>query len=51
MDDDMYLYDMFQELILRLDEDNPHGRMRMLSKEPRYAADDPAAPKIKIEKR
>ena len=51
MDDDMYLYDMFQKLMQQLDDDNDTGRMRVLSKEPRYAADDPAAIKIKTEKR
>ena len=51
MDDDMYLYDMFQELMQQLDDGNDTGRMRVLSKEPRHAADDPAAIKIKTEKR
>lgn len=52
MDDDIYVFEMFQQMIQQLEEETQDGRMRVLSKEPRYAADDPARTrKIKTEKR
>ena len=36
MDDDI-LYEMFLELTAKLDADDPDGRMRVLSQNPRYA--------------
>lgn len=45
MDDD--IFEMFQELMEQLEFDDPNGRMRLLSKDPRYAADDPTAQPIK----
>ena len=47
MDEDEDIFEMFQELMAQLDSDDPEGRMRLISKNPRYAADDPAAPKSK----
>ena len=51
MDDDIYVFEMFQQIMKLFDDDIPDSRMRLLSKDPRYAADDPAAPKTKTEKR
>ena len=42
MDDDIYMFEMFQQMMQQLLENSPDGRMRMLSRTPRYAADDPA---------
>ena len=39
--------EMFLELIAKLDAVDPDGRMRILSQNPRYAADNPAEPKQK----
>lgn len=51
MDDDIYVFEMFLQ-IMQLFEDNiPDSRMRVLSKNPRYAADDPAKKKTRTEKR
>ena len=47
MDEDEDIFEMFQELMEQLDPDDPAGRMRLISKNPRYAADDPAATKPK----
>ena len=47
MDEDEDIFEMFQQLMEQLDPDNPAGRMRLISKNPRYAADDPAATKPK----
>ena len=47
MDEDEDIFEMFQELMDQLDPDDPDGRMRLISKNPRYAADDPAVPKPK----
>ena len=45
--DDEYVFEMFLEMMDQLDSDDSDGRMRVLSKEPRYAADDPATQQIK----
>lgn len=43
MDEDTHIYDMFLELMAKLDADDPEGRMRILSINPRYTEDsDPA---------
>lgn len=36
MDDDYEFYEMFLELIAKLEVDSPEGRMRVLSYNPRY---------------
>ena len=43
MDEDNVVYEMFLELMSRLDADDPDGRMRILSRNPRYAEDDEPA--------
>ena len=43
--DDEDIFEMFLEMMERLESDDPDGRMRLISKNPRYAADSPAAPK------
>lgn len=40
MDEDNDIFEMFQELMAKLDADDPNGRMRILSQNPRYAEDD-----------
>ena len=45
--DDEDIFEMFLELMEQLEFDDPNGRMRLLSKDPRYAADDPASQPIK----
>ena len=40
MDEDKILDEMVLELIAKLDADDPDGRMRVLSHNPRYAEDD-----------
>ena len=45
MDEDEYVFEMFIEAMERMENDSADGRLRMLSKDPRYAADDP----VKIE--
>lgn len=51
MDDDVYLFEMFLQIMQLFEDDIPDSRMRVLSKNPCYAADDPAKKKIRIEKR
>ena len=41
MDGDEDFYEMFREIMEQLDDEDPAGRMRMLSKNPRYGAEDP----------
>lgn len=43
MDGDEDIYEMFQELMEQLDDGDPAGRMRMLSKDHRYGTEDPQA--------
>lgn len=45
--DDEDIFEMFLEMMEQLESDDPTGRMRVISKTPRYAADSPAAPKQK----
>ena len=45
--DDEDIFEMFLELMEQVDLEDPDGRMRVISKNPRYAADNPAAPKQK----
>jgi hypothetical protein len=40
MDDD--IYEMFLEIIDQIHTDDADGRMRLLSKDPRYVSDPPA---------
>ena len=47
MDEDNDIFEMFLEVMEQVDSSDPDGRMRVLSKDPRYAADDPAAPRTK----
>ena len=47
MDEDDYMFEMMQDLLASLQADGPNGRMRVISKDPRFAADIPAAQKIK----
>ena len=39
MDEDTHIYDMFLELMAKLAADDPEGRMRILSINPRYTED------------
>ena len=43
--DDEDIFEMFLEMMEHVDLEDPDGRMRVISKNPRYAADSPAAPK------
>jgi phage repressor protein C with HTH and peptisase S24 domain len=40
MDEDNVIYEMFLELTAKLDVNDPDGRMRILSQNPRHAEDD-----------
>lgn len=53
MEDDEYIFELFLEVMKRVEDDDPDGRLRLLSKDPRYAADDPAQrpKKTQLEKR
>ena len=41
MDEDEYVFEMFIEAMERLKNDDADGRLRMLSKDPRFVVDDP----------
>ena len=41
MDEDEYVFEMFIEAMERMENDSTDGRLRMLSKDPRFIADDP----------
>ena len=43
MDEDNDIFEMFLDLMEQQQSEDVDGRMRMISKNPRYAADDPAA--------
>ena len=45
MDEDNDIFDLFQEMIASLDQENPEGRMRVLSQNPRF--DETTEPKPK----
>ena len=47
MDEDNDVFEMFQQIMEQLQDDDPDSRIRVLSKNPRYAADDPAAQYIR----
>ena len=49
MDDDIYVFEMFLQIMQLFEDDIPDSRMRVLSKNPRYVADDPA--QIKTDKK
>ena len=51
LDEDNDIFEMFQELMAKLDADDPDGRMRILSQNPRYAEDDEPAEKSITHKR
>ena len=53
MEDDAYIFELFLEVMKRVEDDNVDGRLRLLSKDPRYVADDPAQrpKKTQLEKR
>lgn len=40
MDDDIYVFELFQQVHRSLEDTSP-GRMHILSKAPKYAANDP----------
>lgn len=42
MDEDEYVFELFLETMKRIEADEADGRLRMLSKNPRYAEDNPA---------
>ena len=42
MEEDNDIYEMFLAIMKQLRPDAPAGRMRILSKDPRYSTDDPA---------
>lgn len=46
MDDDTDIFEMFLELMVKLATDDPEGRMRVRSQNPRYAESD----EINVEK-
>ena len=48
MDEDNDVYELFLEIMEQIKNEAPAGRMRVLSKDPRYAADDPVAQHQKI---
>ena len=48
MDEDYELFELFQEIMEQVQGDDSDWRLRMLSKNPRYAADDKAAAKTKF---
>lgn len=50
MDEDNDIFEMFQQIMEQLQDDGTDDRMRMLSKNPRYAADDPVAQNIRTKK-
>ena len=41
MEEDEYVFELFLKVMERIENDDADGRLRMLSKDPRYAADDP----------
>ena len=45
MDEDNDIFDLFQEMMASLDQENPEGRMRVLSQNPRF--DETTEPKPK----
>lgn len=47
MDEDNDIFDMFLAIMEQMQSNDPEGRMRMLSKNPRYAADNPGYKKEK----
>ena len=51
MVDDTMIFEMFLELIARHLSDDPSGRMRILSQNPRYAEPQPAPTQTKTNKR
>ena len=42
MDEDEYVFELFLETMKRIEEDEVDGRLRVLSKNPRYAEEPPA---------
>ena len=47
MDEDNDIFEMFLEMMEQADLEDPDGRMRVINKDPRYAADSSAASKQK----
>ena len=47
MDEDNELFEMFQQIMEQVQDDGSDGRILILSKNPRYAANAPAATKTK----
>ena len=41
MEEDEYVFELFLKVMERIENDDADGRMRMLSKDPRFVADDP----------
>ena len=50
MEEDNDIYELFLEIMEQLQSEDPDGRMRILSKDPRYAADDLTAKPKHIER-
>lgn len=54
MDDDNEIFELFLSVMAQVQPEDPDGRMRVISKNPRYEVDNPAAvypPKTYKEKR
>jgi len=41
MEEDEYIFELFLKVMERIENDDAGGRLRILSKDPRYAVDDP----------
>lgn len=41
MDDDIYVFELFQQVLRSLEDTSP-GRIHILNKNPKYTANDPA---------
>jgi hypothetical protein len=48
MDEDNDIFDLFQEMIASLDQENPEGRMRVLSQNPRFDETEEPKPQKSI---
>ena len=49
MEEDEYVFELFLKVMERIENDDADGRLRMLSKDPRFVADDPV--RIKTNKK
>ena len=48
MDEDNDIFDLFQEMMASLDQENPEGRMRVLSQNPRFDETEEPKPQKSI---